>query len=172
MKKSSDINNKPISIIIIGSVITILGSVFGVLGISKSKVVFGIVGLLFLVVGLAVLAFGILKFIKLKKYKELYNDPNAYVTEAKFIKAKMSGYSTKSVGVGSIDIPTSINVYKKIIYSYVDETGVEQTVKSVLTYTPNQVEHLQKMGTFKVKCKGKQSAIMEEVPNENKHYNV
>ena len=94
--------------------------------------------------------FGILRALSIKKYKALYNDPNAHVTNAKFVKAKMSSYSSKSVGVGPVNVPTSINVYKKIIYTYTDETGVEHTATSTMSYTPNQVKHLEGWGTFKI----------------------
>lgn len=172
MKKSSDVNNSPVAILVIGTIFTVGGGLLGAFGFLKSKALIGVLGLGLLAIGLIILAYGILKATKLKKYKALYNDPNAHLTDAKFIKAKLSSYSSKSVGVGNLDIPTSINVYKKIIYSYVDETGVEHTVKSLLSYTPNQVEYLQNLGTFKVKCSGNLSAVVEEVPNENKHFNI
>ena len=107
-----------------------------------------------------------------KKYKALIQDPHAYTTNAQFIKATVSGYTRRSVGVGNVDITTSMNVYKKVHYSYVDEAGVTQTVKSVWSFTPNQVEYLKDKRFFKIKCKGNFSAIVEEVPEQNKHFNV
>ena len=74
--------------------------------------------------------------------------------------------------VGKINVPTSLNVYKKIIYTYTDENKIQQTCKSVLSYTSNQVQHLQNKGTFKIKCKGNLSAIIEELPAQNKNFNI
>lgn len=172
MNKSSDANNKPALILFLGILFLLGGGACAVFGFLKSINVLGIAGLVLLAVGALVFVFGIIRAIKIKKYKALYNDPNARVTDAKFVKAKMSSYSTKSIGVGMIDVPTSINVYKKIIYTYTDENGVEHTVTSLMSYTPNQVRHLESLGTFKIKCAGKDSAIIEDIPDENKHFNL
>ena len=118
MKKSSDANNTPGLILFLGVLFILGGGAACVFGFLKSIKVLGIVGLVLFAVGVLVFVFGILRALSIKKYKALYNDPNAHVTNAKFVKAKMSSYSSKSVGVGPVSVPTSINVYKKIIYTY------------------------------------------------------
>lgn len=172
MKNNGDANNNPVAMIVLGALFTIGGIVCLIMLTSAFNPLLALVGVILPICGLIFLVFGILRAKTLKKYKELYNDPNAYVTDAKFIKATVSSYKSRSVEVGGIDVPTSINIYKKITYSYVDENGVAQTVKSAWSYTPNQADFLQNKGTFKIKCKGSLSAIIEEVPEQNKRFNV
>ena len=172
MKKNGDANNNPIVMIVLGAIFSVAGIVCLIMLAKEFNPLFALVGAVLAVCGVAFLVFGILRGKTLKAYKNLLNDPNALVTDAQFIKATVSSYKSRSIGVGGIDVPTSINIYKKITYSYVDEKGVKQTVKSVLSYTPNQADFLQNKGTFKIKCKGDFSAIIEELPEQNKRFNV
>ena len=172
MKKNGDANNNPALIIALGLLFAIGGIGCLALLTKGYSVVLLSVGVILTPIGILLFVFGILRAKKLKEYKNLLNDPNAHATDAKFIKAKMSSYTTKSVGVNGINVPTSVNVYNKIYYSYTDENGVAQTVKSTLSYTRNQVEYLQNKGEFKIKCKGNVSAIIEELPEQNKNFNI
>ena len=173
--KNKDANNKPILILVL-SAIFILGGFAGLIAALKNdfenKTLLIVVTIILIVVGILFLVYGILRQIALSKNNKLLKDPNAYETTATFVSSKLSSYSSSSVGVGGINLPTSMNVYKKIIYSYTDEQGVQHTVKSTTSYFPNQVEFLKQKGTFKIKCKGKLSVITEEVPETNSRYNL
>lgn len=172
MKKNGDANNNPV-LIIVFSLIFVIGGIACLAMLTKEfDGLLLAVGLILTPIGICLLVFGVMRTKKLKAYKRLLNNPNAYITEGKFLKAKFAGYSQKSVGLNGMNIPTSINVYKKVIYTYTDEKGLVQTGKSILSYTPNQVEYLQNKGTFKVKCEGNVSCIIEEIPTQNKDFNI
>ena len=160
-------------LLLVAGVLFIAGGVFSVVAYAKgaSDIMIWVAVGCFALAALC-LTFGILRLVKVNKCKALIEDPNAYTTEAKFIKSVMVSYSTRSVGVGNIDVPTSINVYKKVVYEYADENGNYQKVKSVFKYFPKQVDFLKEKGTFKIKCKGKLSAIMEEMPDDNSRFNI
>lgn len=172
MKKNGDANNNPVLIIVL-SIIFMFGGVASLLLTIKDFSGWLLaIGLILTPVGILLLVFGILRAKMMKKYKELLNDPKAYITDARFVKATFAGYSSKSAGAGRISVVTSVNIYKKIRYSYTDENGMVQTGKSVLSYTPNQVKYLSNKGIFKIKCKGNISAIIEEIPVQNKDFNI
>lgn len=172
MKKNGDANNNPKLIIVLGLIFAI-GGIGCLLILSRGfSGLLLAVGLLLVSFGSLLFVFGILRAKKIKAYKNLLNNPNAFMTEAKFIKATFAGFSSESAGVGRLQVTTSVNVYKKITYSYIDENQVEQTGKSILSYTPNQVEYLQQKGSFKIKCKGNLSCIIEELPAQNKNFNI
>lgn len=172
MKKNGDANNNPTLIIVLAVIFILggLGSCVAVIGNFQAFLL--VLGLILLAVGILFMVYGIKRKKTLKAYSELLNDPNAFMTTATFVKAKFASYSSTSVGVGGISLPTSVNVYKKIVYTYVDETGTTQNATSSLSYTPNQVDYLKEKGTFKIKCKGKVSVIIEEIPTQNKNFNL
>ena len=172
MKKNGDANNNPVLIIVLGLLFLVGGVVSLIILCKGFNGLLLTVGLILTPVGILFIVFGIMRAKKLKAYKELLNNPNAHITDARFLKATFASYTSKSFGVGGISVPTSVNVYKKITYSYTDDNGMVQTGKSVLSYTPNQVEYLQNKGMFKIKCKGKVSAIIEEIPAQNKNFNI
>lgn len=172
MKKNGDANNNPVLIIVLSVLFTIGGVACLASLVNSFDGMLLTIGLILTIVGILLLVFGILRAKKIKAYKVLLNNPNAFITEAKFVKAKFASYTTKSVGAGNINIPTTVNMYKKIIYSYTDEKGMAQTGKSTLSYTPNQVEYLERKGMFRIKCQGNLSCIIEEIPAQNKNFNI
>ncbi|MBQ8615368.1 MAG: hypothetical protein IJ415_02260 [Clostridia bacterium] len=172
MKKNGDANNNPVLVIVLGLIFAIGGIACLAMLTKGFSGMLLTIGLILTPIGILFIVYGIMRAKKVKAYKTLLNNPNAHITEARFVKATMSSYTSKSFGVGGISVPTSVNVYKKIHYSYTDENGMAQTGKSVLSYTPNQVEYLQNKGMFKIKCKGKLSAIVEEIPAQNANFNI
>lgn len=173
MKGNGDSNNNPLLMFIFGAIFTLAGLIILPLSIIKSMEVWvTIIAGVLLVAGIIILVAAVLRTIVIKAYNQVLNDQNAFITQAEFVSAKFSNYTSTTVGVGNVEIPTKLNVYKKIIYTYTDEHGEQRTVKSILSYTPNQVEYLQNKGTFKIKCQGNISAIIEELPAMNSRYNV
>ena len=63
-----------------------------------------------------------------------------------------------------IPLSFSATIFKKIIYKYIDQNGVEHIAKSAISYTPNQVEYLKDLNEFKIKCDRKVSIITELIP--------
>ena len=150
----------------------ILGMFKIVPGTSKDKEIIFIVVCAFLtLVGLAIFIYSIINLIKVNKCLKLMKNPLAYETTATFIKIKDAGSTTTSVGVNGVEVPTSINVYKKVVYEYTDQLGTNHTVTSTLKYVRIQAEHLQKLGKFKIKCNGALSVITEELPQPKSNYN-
>ena len=173
MKKNGDANNNPTLMFII-SIIFIAGGIGAIVAnlIGATETLFLIVGIVLLLAGCAIFVYAILRTRVLKAYKKLLEDEFALVTDATFIGSKLSGYTSKSVGVNGFNVPTRVNVYKKIIYEYTDEFGIKRTVKSTLSYVSKQIEYLQQKHTFKIKCRGPISAIIEEVPEIDSRYNL
>lgn len=173
--KNHDINNKPAFIFVLAAIF-FSGGLAGLIIFWNEEFEYKIWVMIALAVlmvaGVIFVVYGSLRLVKLTKSKRLKNDPNAFVTDATFIKANFSSYSSSSIGVGGIAIPTSLNVYKKITYEYVDEMGEKHVVKSNLSYFPKQIEYLQRKGTFKIKCCGKYSEIIEELPEVNSTFNL
>ena len=172
MKYSKKAGKDNIILLIVGIIFAIAGISFLIALATGASINCLWFGLGFFAAGALLSAFAISQIVLVNKCKKLYNDPNAFVADAKFVKSVLVGYSTRSVGVAGIDVPTSINVYKKIVYEYTDETGTQQKVKSPLKYVPAQAKFLEEKGTFKIKCKGKLSVIIEDLPDEKARYNV
>lgn len=172
MSKNGDVFNKPWALYTMSGLFLALAIGSLVLFFTKEKnVIFLIIAGVFALVGLIILPIAIVRGIQLKKYKALISDNSAYVTKARFVGSRISNYSSQSIGVGKLNVPVAANVYRKIIYTYYDENGVQHTVKSKLSYFKNQVEYLKNMEEFAIKCKGKLSAIIEPVPENNKDFN-
>lgn len=172
MKKNGDANNNPTLILIIAVIFALGGLILIGVNFSQFQAVVLIIGIVLLAAGVCLFVYGIKRSKAMKAYSELLNDPNAFKTTATFVKAVFSSYSSKSVGVNGFNLPTSVNIYKKVCYSYVDENGERHDAKSVLSYTSNQVEFLKQKGTFNIKCKGNVSAIIEEIPVQNGAFNL
>ncbi len=173
MKKNGDANNNPIFMFIIAVVFIGGGLLAMIVKTEEAKPVWlTIVGVVLLVAGVAIFAWAIYRAIVISKYNKLLKDTTAYMTEATFAGSKFAGGSMTSVGAGGIAVPVKASVYKKVKYTYKDETGAMHTATSINSFTPNQVSFLEQKGTFKIKCKGSVSAIVEEVPNMNAMYNI
>jgi len=172
MKKNGDANNNPILIIVLPIIFILSGCMCLLLTLKSFDALVLLIGCILLLAGIALFIFGIKRSKMLKAYKSILNNPNSHITEATFIKATISSFTSKTVGVNGRSLPTSINVYKKIKYSYTDENGVQQIGKSVLSYTSNQVKFLQNKGKFRIKCCGKISVIIEEIPEQNANFNL
>ena len=173
-KKNRNVNDKPAFLLTIGSLFAVIGIalVVAYFVVPKFPVLVIVVGAIFSAVGIFIVIFGIFRARAVKKHNELLKDENAYVTEATFIKSKFSSYQGSGVSVGLVTAPITADIYKKIIYSYTDENGVYHEVKSIMSFVPKQAQFLKEKGTFKIKCKGKISAVIEELPDINAHYNI
>lgn len=173
--KNKDANNRP-WLMFLFAVIFIGGGLAGFITIlnskSKDRVMFLVITSILIVLGCVIFVYAILRTIKLKRAKTMLNDSSVFVTDATFVKAKFSSFSSSSVGIGNVTVPTHINVYKKVFYQYIDENGVTRTGKSTKSYVPSQVEYLKNLHTFKIKCKGSKSEIIEEIPEINSRINI
>ena len=166
IKKNGDINNNPKLIIILGIIFFVLGSVFSVLSIVKTTEAWAIiVALAILIIGVVIIVYGVLRCKAVKALKVLSDDNSAYITNANFIKAKFASYSLKTNSINGIPFKANARIFKKVIYSYTDQNGEFQTVKSAISYASNQVEYLQNLKSFKIKCDGKRSIIIEDIPD-------
>ena len=170
-----DANNNPILIGILGAVLVAFGGVAFFAGIASkddSATMLMLIGALFLAIGAIMFVFAFIRGKAIKAYKDLLNNPSAYQTKATYIKKRLCSTNSTSVGVGRVDIPTSIHVFYKVYYSYTDEFGMNHDVKSTMSYTREQAEHLESLGTFAIKCKGEISAIVEELPSTKNLFNI
>ena len=167
--KNGDAHNNPALIFVLSAILLILGCAVTVLYVVfVLPIIVLVVGLVFVAAGIWLVIFGALRLKKIKAYKSVLENPNAFVTTATFVSARVSSYSSVRVG----HIPVKANVYKKITYDYQDEMGITHRVKSTLSYVPNQIAYLREKGTFAIKCKGNVSVIIEELPKMNDMYNL
>lgn len=173
-KKNRNINDKPGALIAIGLLFLLPGIalIISYFLVKNFPILVVIVGAVFAAVGLFIFIFGILRTKTMKKYKALLNDPNAYTTDATFIRSRFSSMQGSSVSVGFVTAPISADIYKKIIYSYTDQNGQHHEVKSIMSFVPNQVRYLEQKGTFKIKCDGAVSAVIEELPDISATFNL
>ena len=162
--KNGDANNNPKLIIAI-AVVFILGGAVGSVALLKNPEWWLALTITLFILGIIFLVFGIKRSKLLKSLEVLKADPLAFETTAKFVNAKLSSYASKSSSVNGVPLSFNANVYKKIIYTYHDKNGVEHTAKSHLSYTQNQVDYLKDKRTYKIKCDGALSIIVEEIPD-------
>ena len=176
-----DANNNPVLMGVLGVLFGGFGGLAVYLGATQKMVaedgtdsskILLLIGAVLLAVGVLLVVFAFVRGKAIKEYKALLNDESAYQTKATFIRKKLSSTTSSSVGVGRVNIPTSVHVFYKVFYSYKDETGAEYTVKSTMSYTREQAEHLESLQTFAIKCKGKVSAIVEELPQTKDLFNI
>ena len=176
-----DATNNPILLGFLGALFAIMGGIALFIGLTQevtgedggdSSMMVVLIGALFFAVGVGFICFAFIRAKTIKEYNALLEDLGAYNTKANFIKKRIYSSSSTSVGVGRIDIPTSVHVFYKVYYSYRDEVGVNHEVKSTMTYTREQAEYLESLGTFAIKCKGKQSVIIEEMPQTRDLFNI
>lgn len=169
--KNKDVNNQPVFLFILSVFflgVGLAGLIFSWNADIENKTLILVAFAIFAVVGLYLLVYGIIRAVKIGTVKRLINNPYAFVTDATFVKANISSYSSTHIN----HIPTSANVHMKITYEYVDEMGEKHVVKSISSYYPKQVEYLRQKGTFKIKCDGKYSDIIEKLPEANSRYNI
>lgn len=172
MGKTSDPMNRPWKLFLFTAFMMMVGFVFIVMAILfDSNLICFIVAGTFFVISFILLGIAIYRQNVMKKYNALLRDDSAMITMAEFKGAKFSNYSSRTITIGNKTITTGFTVFRKIIYSYVDEAGVQHTVKSKISYFKNQVEYLRQKGMFAIKCKGRESAIIEPVPENNKNFN-
>ena len=165
-RKLKDANNNPVFIVAIGVLFLVAGIAVAALGASETWVL--VVGILLAVCGAIFVPYGIYRGILIKKVNSLKNDPEAFKTEATFVKAVFSGATSKSTSIrtGNVNVPTSykLMIFKKIVYTYKDQNGMTYKAKSAFSFAPNQAKFLEEKKTFAILCKGKVSLIVEEVP--------
>ena len=157
MNKSNDLKNKPLLLVILGCIVAFGGLVFIPILFSSFSVPVLIFGLILILGGVVIIVYGSLKLKTFNKIKELLKDETAYITEATYIKATVA--STNSMVLFS---PSAAERYRKVVYKYTDESGVNHTATSYITYNDKQVDYLKNKGVFKIKCKGELSVIIEE----------
>lgn len=164
--KNNDANNKPWLILLIATIFILGGgaAIFFTPWLGMGS----IIGLILCPIGILMFGFGILRTIQISRVNNLIYDASSIETTATFVSSKVSSYTSTSIN----GVPTSMNVYRKIIYTYIDEGGISHTVKSTFSYFNNQVEYLKNMGTFRIKCRGKVSVIIEPIPDTNSNYNL
>ena len=172
MSSNKDINNTPWALYLTSILFGVVGVVGFVMYFTREKEIFFLIlGGLFLLIALCVLPYAIVRTKAIKIYKEILHDESAFITTGTFVKSKFSSYQRSSTRVGKLDVTLNTNIYRKIVYTYVDEKGVKHTVKSKISYLKNQVEYLKNKGVFAIKCRGKDSVIIEPVPENNKSFN-
>jgi hypothetical protein len=176
-----DANNNPVLIAVLGVLFAGFGGLAVYLGATQKMVsedgtdsskMLLLIGAVLAAVGVLFIVLSIIRGKAIKAYKALLADDGAYQTKATFLRKKLSSTTSSSVGVGRVNVPTSVHVFYKVFYSYKDETGVEHTVKSTMSYTREQAEHLESLQTFAIRCRGNVSAIVEEMPQTNSMFNI
>ena len=168
-----DMNNKPAALYFLMSLFMAVGVVFTIMYFtSNQNMIFLIVAGVFYVIGFAILPYAIHRHKKMKEYRSLLKDETAFITTARFVDSKFSSIQRKTfIGIKN-SYTIGFTVFRRIVYSYIDENGVQRTGKSQITYVKNQVEYLRDKGEFAIKCKGDKSVIVEPVPENTKNFNL
>lgn len=168
-----DVNNKPAVLYLMMSLFIAFGIVLTVMYfVYGQNLIFLIVAGVLYAVGLAILPYAIHRTKKMREYRSLLKDQTAFITTARFEDAKFSSLQRKTfVGIKH-NYTIGATVFRRIIYSYVDENGVPHKGKSQITYVKDQVEYLKQKGEFAIKCKGAKSVIIEPVPENTKNYSM
>ena len=171
--RNKDTNNNPFLVFMIGILFAGIGGVVIWLNIAKKMMIpVLLIGGLMAFCGTVFIIFAIKRSFEIGAYKRVLKDVHAHVTEAKFLSAKTTGATSTRVGGNMARHTVSKSVFKTVYYSYFDENGHFHEVKSALSYVPKQVNYLQQKGTFKIKCRGKVSVIIEELPKTNEKFNL
>lgn len=165
-KPTTNVNDKPWIIFLIATIFFWIGGLFCWIVIERGYILYNIMPLaissILTVVGGILYVFWAHRIILIYLHNRLLFNPDSFETTATYSSSKISGY-------------TSVNgnaaVFETMTYEYTDEKGVIRVVKSIMSLTPEQVDYLKQKETFKIRCKGKISAIIEDIPGRDIYYN-
>ena len=105
--------------------------------------------------------YGMLRdYIYEQEREKLLGDPDAYETIGRYIPKKVKFTDVVHFGLS----------FEKIFFEYIDENGVHRIAKSVKGFAPEHAEYLKGVGQFKIRCKGKYTAIIEDLPGKPASY--
>ena len=94
-----------------------------------------------------------------KIYKRLCSDPMAYTTDATYFEdTQLEEMAKKLSSLASMIQDTPL------LYKYKDEMGVQRIAQTSDTYTKKEHEYFKNKGTFKIRCQGKYSVIISDMP--------
>lgn len=159
-------NDKPWIIFACATIFFWLGGLFCYVIINQGDILYNLLPLaisaILTVVGALFYVTWIYRTILISLHNRLLFNPDAFETTATFIAVKNNGYTA---------VNGHVTYFETVIYDYEDENGVHRVVKSILSLLPEQADYLKEKGTFKIRCKGKISAIIEDIPGRDIYYN-
>ena len=132
------------------------------MGIYSELIMALIIGFLFMVVGIVFLCYGIEAILLKRIYKRLKNGGSSFIAAAKccFEEFEKENVLGEKQGFGRIDISN------KVVYKYVDESGIERLTLSLQNYSKKQIEWYKNKGGLSVSCFGKRSVLIDQPPKE------
>ena len=166
------IQNEPgmTSFIVMPIAFTGMGSLFAAIGLlvpegvmefgmQSELLMFVLIGTVFAFIGLAMFPYAIRHAQADKIYKRLCSDPMSYTTDATYFEdTELNEMAQKLSSLAPMvqDMPLS--------YRYKDEMGVQRIAQTSDTYTKKEHEYFKNKGTFKIRCQGKYSVIISDMP--------
>ena len=165
-KPAPNANDKPWLIFLFASVFFWIGGLFFWIIIKTGNIFYNLmplaISVILTAVGALLYVIWIYRTILISLHNRLLFNPDAFETTATFIAVKNNGYTA---------VNSHVTYFETVIYDYEDENGVHRVVKSILSLLPEQADYLKQKGTFKIRCKGKISAIIEDIPGRDIYYN-
>lgn len=123
-------------------------------GFDSELVIMFIFGIGFLCVDIVLFVGGFMGISKRILYKKLKLDSTMFTTTATYADDEV--FSDELIGDLAAYKP------KPIKYKYIDETGTTRFTTSVQEYSLTERKKFSKMKTFKIRCKGKYSIILNQ----------
>ncbi|MBR3891264.1 MAG: hypothetical protein IKJ30_04245 [Bacilli bacterium] len=151
-----------------GSLFAIIGLIVpeGVLqyGMASEMLLFVIMGGSFAFIGISQLLTGIPHMKASMIYKKLYTDVTAFTTSATYFEEPV--VTDQSVEINGVSIAKHT---KPLLYKYQDETGVARIAQTPGEFTDKEHAWFKNRGSFKIRCKGKYSVLMDlpDIEEEN-----
>ena len=165
-KPTINVNDKPWLIFLVATIFFWIGGLFCWIIIDRGNILYSLAPLaisaILTAVGGIFYVFWAYRTILIYLHNRLLFNPDSFETTATYSSSKVSGY-------------TSVNgnsaVFETMSYEYTDEKGIIRVVKSIMSLTPEQVDYLKQKQTFRIRCKGRISAIIEDIPGREIYYN-
>lgn len=151
-----------------GSLFAVIGLIVpeGVLeyGMASELLMFVIIGSAFAFIGVSQLLTGIPQMRASLIYKKLYTDVTAFTTSATYFEEP--GVMEQNLEINGVSISRHT---KPLLYKYQDETGVVRIAQAPGEFTDKEHAWFKNRGSFKIRCKGKYSVLMDlpDIEEEN-----
>ena len=165
-KPATNANDKPALLFLFASAFFWFGILFIWVLINEGDILYNLIpfaiSAIITLAGFFFYLVWIYRTILISLHNKLLFNPDSFTTTARFISTIESSHTA---------VNDRVTIFETVTYEYDDENGVHREVKSILSLLPEQAEYLKQKQTFKIRCKGKISAIIEDIPGRDIYYN-
>ena len=165
MKIGVNVHDHPVAFTVL-SLILCVGGIFAIFYMFTPEGIFDfrvfLIAMVLITFGFLCLFMNFRRLVALAIHERLLYDLTAYETKAKLIHSSVTYTITNPEGI----------TFEAITYAYRDENGIYREVVSIKGIDYGSIQYLrQKEDGFKIRCKGKYSAIIEEIPGKIMYFN-